>query len=172
MKSPYVLSPVTGFDCAVTPVKFDSIYQCFRLSFNEVERSWCREHARLCCCQWSKSVNQDHQPASPSSWERLKLHRSHVGLFWAATESSRGQATGSRDSFLVSAGEPSLVPARLHSSSFYCSLWPQLGDELKNVVCYITRWVCWLLLGVVCMLVLRGGCRRTDGHSFVANDAT
>lgn len=40
------------------------------------------------------------------SWERLKLHRSHGGLFWAPTESGRGQAAGSSDSFVRSAGEP------------------------------------------------------------------
>lgn len=108
MKSPYVPSPShsLGF-CAVTPLRFDTIYQEISLSFN-VERSKFREQARLCCCHWSKSVSQDHRPVSPSSWERLKLHRSHVGLFWAATESGRGQATGCRDWFVLGAGEPLL----------------------------------------------------------------
>lgn len=113
-----------GF-CAVTPLRFDSIYQEFSLSFSAVERSKFREQPRLCCCHWSKSVNQDHRPVSPSSWERLKLHRSHVGLFWAATERGRGQATGSRDSFVLSAGEPLLSPHVWSLfSPFYCTLWP------------------------------------------------
>lgn len=38
--------------------------------------------------------------------ERLKLHRSHGGLFWAPRESGRGQAAGSSDSFVLDAGEP------------------------------------------------------------------
>lgn len=38
--------------------------------------------------------------------ERLKLHRSHGGLFWAPKESGRRQAAGSGDSFVLSAGEP------------------------------------------------------------------
>lgn len=95
MKSPYVLPPQPLALTLCCDTRFDSMCQDFSLNRNEVERSECREHARLCCGHWSKSVNQDHQPVSPPSWERLKLHRSHVGLFWAATESSRGQATGS-----------------------------------------------------------------------------
>lgn len=89
-----------GF-CAVTPLRFNSIYEEISLRLNEVERSKFREQSHFCCGHWSKSVNQDHRPVSPSSWERLKLHRSHVGLFWAATESGRGQATGSRDRSLL-----------------------------------------------------------------------
>lgn len=63
----------------------------------------------LCCCEaraWS---------SQSSSWERLKLHRSHGGLFWAPKESGRGQAAGSSDSFVLSAGEPL-------SSQHVCSL--------------------------------------------------
>lgn len=52
---------------------------------------------------------------SSQSWERLKLHRSHGGLFWAPKESGRGQAAGSSDSFVLSAGEPL-------SSQHVCSL--------------------------------------------------
>lgn len=38
--------------------------------------------------------------------ERLKLHRSHGGLFWAPKESGRGQTAGSTDLFVLRAGEP------------------------------------------------------------------
>lgn len=105
---------------AVTPLRFESIYQKISLSFNEVERSKFREQPRHCCCQWSKSGNQDHRPVSPSSWERLKLHRSHVGLFWAAAE-GRQQVQGL---VCTQRRRTPLVPARLKSSLFYCSLWP------------------------------------------------
>lgn len=38
--------------------------------------------------------------------ERLKLHRSHGGLFWAPKESGRGQAAGSSDYFVLEQENP------------------------------------------------------------------
>lgn len=50
-------------------------------------------------------LSQDLNRSSYLSWERLKLHRSHDGLFSAPKESGRGQALASSDLFILRAGE-------------------------------------------------------------------
>lgn len=62
---------------------------------------------RPCCCHCSKSANQEHDPLGPcrgKDWNYIALKS---GLFWAPTESDRGQAAGSSHSFVLSAGDPS-----------------------------------------------------------------
>lgn len=174
MKSPYAGSRCKHSVTRHLQVLLISSFKKYRLSSGDIwddlqtleDARWESRFSfffalRPCCCHCSKSANQEHDPLGPcrgKDWNYIALMS---GLFWAPTESDRGQAAGSSHSFVLSAGDPSCpryhccltglhtAPATLQPVEECCVRHPQV-----SVLALPTRSRC--VLRLVQTLTLRG----------------